>query len=492
MSRLVSFWILLGIVFLLAILFFRVIGIFLVPLFLAAVLVVIFNPLHHWILGRVQGKRRIAAGLTMLAIMSLVLIPIGLLITFAILEGIGLVKSIRPDAIVTKLEKARAELGLEIPEIEHLRLLEDQLQTLSRSVAEESSSHAEISTEYLRIDLQQLGRMTEELSDKLALGDPAAGDPTEGGASDDAAPGIHDNAAAAWPRLVESLESTKEFFQQPQVLRAEAQSQVNRLREDYQSFRTQLLGGSVRASLADLANPTREQLKGYAHNLTGTLQSQVLNVGEATLGFVVKAIVGIVILLLSIYFFLLDGPAMLGTLKTLSPLDDRYEDELIQEFDRVSRALVLATLLAVFVQGSLAGIGYYFAGLQSVFLLTLLTMMFAMVPVVGTSVVWVPASIYIYVVEERLVAAIVLGLYCLIVVSQIDNLIKPLVLHGQSKIHPLLALLSILGGVATLGPIGVLIGPMVVAFMQTLLSILQREISQLDEERHPATASPSP
>ena len=71
------------------------------------------------------------------------------------------------------------------------------------------------------------------------------------------------------------------------------------------------------------------------------------------------------------------------------------------------------------------------------------------------------------------------------VVSMADNLIKPLILHGQSNLHPLLALLSILGGVTALGPIGLLVGPMVVAFLQTLLKILQRELNSMEAQGRP-------
>ena len=61
-----------------------------------------------------------------------------------------------------------------------------------------------------------------------------------------------------------------------------------------------------------------------------------------------------------------------------------------------------------------------------------------------------------------------------------DNVIKPIILHGQSKLHPLLALLSVIGGVKALGPVGLLVGPMVVSFLQALLNMLQEEISSLD------------
>jgi predicted PurR-regulated permease PerM len=72
-----------------------------------------------------------------------------------------------------------------------------------------------------------------------------------------------------------------------------------------------------------------------------------------------------------------------------------------------------------------------------------------------------------------------LAIYCGLIVSTSDNIIKPLVLHGQSGIHPLFALLSILGGVTALGPIGILVGPMLVAFLQALLSMLNMELRRL-------------
>jgi hypothetical protein len=76
-------------------------------------------------------------------------------------------------------------------------------------------------------------------------------------------------------------------------------------------------------------------------------------------------------------------------------------------------------------------------------------------------------------------AAIVLAIYCGCVVSTVDNVIKPLVLHGQSNIHPLLALMSVIGGIKALGPGGILIGPMVVAFIHALLVMVNRELRRM-------------
>ena len=104
-----------------------------------------------------------------------------------------------------------------------------------------------------------------------------------------------------------------------------------------------------------------------------------------------------------------------------------------------------------------------------------------MVPFLGAASVWIPCALYLYFIDNNMTAAIGLAVYGAAVISMADNVIKPLVLHGQSKLHPLFAFLSVIGGLAMLGPIGILIGPMIVAFLQTLLEILHNEVHELKQ-----------
>ena len=96
-------------------------------------------------------------------------------------------------------------------------------------------------------------------------------------------------------------------------------------------------------------------------------------------------------------------------------MEDEHEQELVGEFGRVSRAVVVATLLSALAQGLLAGIGFYFVGLDSIFLLTLLSAVLAMVPFVGAAAVWIPCSLYLYFFTNNLPAAIGLAIYGLII-----------------------------------------------------------------------------
>jgi predicted PurR-regulated permease PerM len=189
-----------------------------------------------------------------------------------------------------------------------------------------------------------------------------------------------------------------------------------------------------------------------------------------------KLVIGLLVMTVSLFYFLADGRRMLEGVTRLVPLDPRYQWQLLQEFEEVSRAVVSATLLGALVQALLAGIGFAFAGLGNVFLLTLLTFFGALVPFVGAAAVWVTASLYLLFFAENTWAAVGLAAWGLCVVSTIDNVVKPIVLHGQSKLHPLLALLSVLGGVGALGPIGIFVGPIAVAFLQAALTMLQAEL----------------
>jgi predicted PurR-regulated permease PerM len=213
-------------------------------------------------------------------------------------------------------------------------------------------------------------------------------------------------------------------------------------------------------------------------------------------------IIGLVIMVIALYFFLADGPAMVSTLMQLSPLDETHELELLAKFAQISRSVVIATLLSAIAQGVAAGIGYWVV-LPSdapVILLTALTMVLAIVPFVGSAGVWVPVCIGILLLGNgdgqpagaNWITVLLFAIYCAVVVSGLDNIIKPYVLHGQANLHPLLALLSILGGVKVLGPIGILVGPMLVSFLQALLSIFQREVERWEHPNKRVSKKLSP
>jgi len=191
---------------------------------------------------------------------------------------------------------------------------------------------------------------------------------------------------------------------------------------------------------------------------------------------VLDFLVGLTIMLIALYYFLLDGDEMIRSTGKLLPLDLKYQESLLTEFSQVSRAVAAATLLSALGQGILAGIGYYFAGLDSLALLIMATMLASLIPFVGAALVWIPCALWLIVFADKFWPGVFLAIYGVAVVSMVDNLVKPFILQGRTNLHPLLALLSVLGGVQALGPIGIFVGPMTVVFLQAALTMLQAEL----------------
>ena len=149
----------------------------------------------------------------------------------------------------------------------------------------------------------------------------------------------------------------------------------------YNDFKTALLGGTVHASIVELVNPSPNELRDYSANFFDSgVRQQLLSVGANTLAFSLQLLAGIIIMLVATYFFLIDGARMVQSITKLSPLKQDYEDALIDEFVTISRAVVIATLLSALAQGFLAGVGFWIAGMNYVWMLTVAASLLALVP----------------------------------------------------------------------------------------------------------------
>jgi predicted PurR-regulated permease PerM len=462
MTRLVSFAVLIGILVIIAILFYRVMASFLLPLFMAAMLGVIFQPLYRWTLAKVGGRRYAAAGITSVLVLLSVLIPAVLVVLMGIFQGLELAGRVQGTDVRQQLASLRAQLNLEIASEQDVRLMEAVLKFWHDK--QRTGETPEIKSESVAVLQERLARLEEAIE----RGDPGA------------SPTPAENLKRALDKLKASKPDTLERDEALQAAYTE-----------FRIFKRGYLGGTIMALLKEAANPTDEQIDKLVQSMISTGGSPLVSLGGDVLVEVGKLLFGLIITIAALFFFFAEGGAMLNAAVRLSPLEEKYVRELVDEFERVCRAVVTATLLSAIVQGVLAGIGFYLiAGLHnSVALLMLLTMVLAMVPFTGAASVWIPVCLYLYFVEGRLQAAIILAIYGGAIVSTSDNFIKPIVLHGQSNLHPLLALLSVLGGIAALGPIGIVVGPMVVVFLQTLLKILQRELLSMDKQALSLAAS---
>src|SRR5262249_9766662 len=152
----------------------------------------------------------------------------------------------------------------------------------------------------------------------------------------------------------------------------------------------------------------------------------------------------------------------------LVPLDPDRRVQLVDHLSAVTRAVVFGSLITALVQGALVGVGFALTRLPSPVVFGVLAMVAALVPLFGTALVWVPAVI-VFAVQGRWGAAIFMTAWGVVVVSGSENVVRPLFISGRAQISTLPVFLGLAGGLSAFGPIGMVLGPVIVALVLALL-----------------------
>jgi predicted PurR-regulated permease PerM len=179
---------------------------------------------------------------------------------------------------------------------------------------------------------------------------------------------------------------------------------------------------------------------------------------ESVSGFVVHLIFTLFIL----FFLFVDGRKLLYKVKSLIPLGDDDTEQLTREFSSMTKATIISTIIIGFIEGTYGGIIFTIFGLPTPVLWGILILFISIIPIIGANVVIVPAGL-IKIISGEIVPGIIIILLGLAGIAVTQNIIKPKLLGGRSGLHPMLVLLSTLGGIAWLGIIGFLLGPLIAA-----------------------------
>jgi predicted PurR-regulated permease PerM len=239
----------------------------------------------------------------------------------------------------------------------------------------------------------------------------------------------------------------------------------------------ELRGGALPSQTAEMLNRalavlhiSREQVYDAFTWLVGWAQGEMPTI-IASGG---RAILSTVIMLIALYFLLVEGQRVVEWAWRVSPLDARQTQELTAELRRVTRATVTGILATAIFQGFAASLGYWVTGIPHAGFFGMLTSLVSFVPGVGTSLIWIPAVVSLW-LGGRHPAAILLALFCLVVVVGAEQVGKPLLMRGQVQMHTGLIFLSLLGGLAMFGLLGILLGPLIVAFFLAMMRIYERD-----------------
>lgn len=233
----------------------------------------------------------------------------------------------------------------------------------------------------------------------------------------------------------------------------------------------QLRSQVERLPFADQLLPAKGQLVEEFREVAG-------RTGPALIGTVVAAAtrgaltfgIQLFILLYALFFFLVNGPLLLRTILSYIPLSGTEKDELLERFVSVTRATVKGSLLIGVIQGGVAGLAFSVAGIPAPAFWGTVMVVLSIVPAVGPALIWIPAVIYLFLLG-KVWAALGLLVWCAVVVSSIDNLLRPWLIGRDARMSDLLILLSTLGGIILFGAVGFIVGPIIAALFVTVWHI---------------------
>jgi len=167
------------------------------------------------------------------------------------------------------------------------------------------------------------------------------------------------------------------------------------------------------------------------------------------------------------YYFFKDGDKIIAFLQKISPIHKDHRSELLEEFNRVIHATIYGVLVSAVIQGLVGTLGLVIFKVSSPIIWGSMLTITAMLPFIGTGLVWVPAALF-KIFNGDFFNGFGLLLYGTLIISTIDNVIKPKLISKKSQTHPILIILGIFGGMKAFGIIGIIIGPLLLATLSVL------------------------
>lgn len=232
-----------------------------------------------------------------------------------------------------------------------------------------------------------------------------------------------------------------------------------------------------------LIEPYRNQILTKGAELASRAGGVVFNAVSATTIATAVLIFYAAVLLYTMFFFLTDGPALLRTVLAYLPLAASDKERLLERFVSVTRATLKGTVLIGAAQGTLGGLAFWVVGIDGAILWGTVMTVLSIIPGIGGALVWVPAAI-ILVGTGQVWHGIGLALFCGLVVGSIDNLLRPVLVGHDIRMHQLLIFFSTLGGLFAFGAMGFILGPVLAALFVTVWGLFGAEFRSELAEPH--------
>ncbi len=231
----------------------------------------------------------------------------------------------------------------------------------------------------------------------------------------------------------------------------------------------------IKASLPGIISPE------ISTNIANSIETSLSSLLAKTTNYIGDFILNLPTLLLQIlvvflilFFALRDGEEAFDYFKSLSPLQKETQAKFFKHFKGITESVLIGQIVIGVIQGLIAGIGYFIFGVPNALLLTALTVIIGIIPIIGPWFVWIPVDIYLF-VSGRPGAGIGLFIYGLILINWVDTIIRPMIVSRKTQINPAIVLIGMIGGIFVFGLIGLIIGPLILAYVLLVLELYRKE-----------------
>jgi predicted PurR-regulated permease PerM len=234
------------------------------------------------------------------------------------------------------------------------------------------------------------------------------------------------------------------------------------------NFNTTLseVSASLNTKLAGFVPAGSIDLSAYLTSVFHNIVNNLGNIFSSILSFIPTIFLGVI----ALFFFLRDGKRFLAKLIAISPLEDVYDEQILNKLKRTINSIVRGTLVIALIQGLLAWTGFIMFGIPHSALWGGLTVFAALIPGVGTALVVVPAIVYL-IFSSSLFNVIGLIVWGILIIGLVDNFLRPYLVGKEVNVHPFIVMMSVFGGLIVFGPLGFLLGPLVLSLFSALLDI---------------------
>jgi predicted PurR-regulated permease PerM len=246
-------------------------------------------------------------------------------------------------------------------------------------------------------------------------------------------------------------------------------------RDGYQFLKTVIESPELHLSLPPIIREQVGNLSQYKGEFLN-VGNQLIEWAQNILKGVPHVVLSIFITVFSIYFFLKGGKEIHSFIQDFFPLPEGRYKQIFNRFDDLSRGMIMGQIVVGFVQGFLAWLAFFVLGVPNPVLWGFLTAIISIIPLMGAAMVWGPVDIYLFIVGYTTGVywpAVALLFFGSLVISTIDNILKPKIVGDHAKVHPLIILFGILGGIELIGIPGILIGPMILTLFDVLMEMFR-------------------